>query len=98
MPTWDKMRKRCLESSGWNSLYNDGKKLVTHLFLKISLAKEIWVECTKTLNQGCIWQGQSMEDAWRTWVSNPQTYNIKTLIPLKLGKNVTMFHDKSSIP
>jgi hypothetical protein len=103
VPTWDKMRSRHLEGSGWCALCRSDEESTTHLFLKCPFILQIWVECSGVLNQVCRWKGPNIEEAWREWSSNPQNHNIKAL-PLLinwgvwLARNSTIFNEKPSIP
>ena len=50
--------------------------------------------------QTYIWQGQSVEEAWKSWVSNATTRNIMSLPLLICGgtwleKNSSIFHNKA---
>jgi hypothetical protein len=64
---------------GWCILCKDDEEIVPHLFLWCPFVKQIWSECSQALGQACVWLGQSIEEAWRTWVTNPSNNIIKAL-------------------
>jgi len=63
----------------------------------------VWEECSKLIGTQCRWDGSSLEQAWKTWVSNP-VYKESISLPLIaiwgtwLARNSSIFKDKEVSP
>jgi hypothetical protein len=103
LPTWDKMKLRGLEGSGWCPLCKGVEETNFHLSLACPFSQHTWLECSTSLQRYCKWQGQTIEEAWKQWLQDPKNNNIKSL-PLLinwgvwLSRNSSIFKEKSSIP
>jgi hypothetical protein len=103
IPTWDRMKLRKVEGPGRCQLCRDEEENGPHLFIKCPFARQCWEECSRVLGKACRWQGESVEEAWKDWLSSPINRSIKAL-PLILNwgiwlaRNATVFKDKPSLP
>lgn len=103
VPTWDTMKRRQLEGPWGCSLCKVDEETETHLFVLCPFVKQLWQECSKKQGQDCIWQGPSIENAWRGWVSNAWNHSRKALLLIlswgaRLARNTSIFLDKPTIP
>jgi hypothetical protein len=71
IPTWDRMKQRNVEGPSWCALCKANDELGVHLFISCPFVKQIWEECSQALGQASIWQGHSIEEAWKEWLSHP---------------------------
>ena len=66
-PTWENLQKICFQRPGWCALCQDDGEFVTHIFVHCPFIKEVWRECQKALVLECIWEGNSVLQAWENW-------------------------------
>jgi len=88
---------------GWCCLCKNAEESIIHLFLQCRFIAEVWKECSKIIGTFCRWEGLDLEQAWKSWVSNP-AYNDLTSLPLIviwgtwLARNSVIFKDKEVSP
>jgi hypothetical protein len=103
VPTWDRMKLRGLEGSGWCSLCKGEEETYFHLFLRCLFSIQSWRIVSSVMGSSYSWQGTSIEEAWKSWVQNPRNKRIKAL-PLLItwgiwiARNSVIFKSKDSLP
>jgi ribonuclease HI len=103
VPMWDRMKKCKVEGPGWCALCKNDEESINHLFINCAFSRQCWKECSKILELDCRWEGDSVEEAWKAWLSIPTLKGIKVM-PLILiwgiwlARNVAIFKEKMSLP
>jgi hypothetical protein len=96
------MSKRHLEGPGWCPLCRADSESILHLLIQCPFTGLIWKEASAALHQDCVWEGISIEEAWRSWLQNRDYRKIKAL-PLLIGlgawlaRNAAIFKDRPSL-
>jgi len=102
IPTWDKMKNRKIEGSGWCSLWKNNEESLVCLFIECPFVKKVRLHCSQALEWWCFWKGTTIVEAQKLWFQNPSYKSIKSL-PLIvtwgvwLVRNASFFHEKSSL-
>jgi len=79
IPTWENLNKRQIEGPRRCALYKNANETTLHFLLTCPFTVKVWIETSKSLKQNCLWAGDSMESAWKTWKYTPGNKAFKTL-------------------
>jgi len=103
VPTWDILKKRNLLGPGWCCLCKNEEETTIHLFMHCRFMADVWKECSNLLGIQFRWDGTTLEEAWKTWISFP-AYQESISLPLLviwgiwLARNSSIFKDKEVSP
>jgi len=103
VPTWDILKKRNLSGPGWCCLCKNEEESSYHLFMQCKYMTDVWGECSKLLGILFRWEGSSLEEAWKSWISYPayhETCSLPILViwGIWLARNSSIFRDKEISP
>jgi hypothetical protein len=79
IPTWDNLRRRQIEGSGRCSLCQNENESTFHILISCPFSKKVWTETSSSLRKRCIWDGNTLELAWKVWIRDPRNKEIKAL-------------------
>jgi hypothetical protein len=102
-PTWEVLQKRNFIGPGWCSQCHHAKETIYHIILECPFTKEVWKEVERMIGIRNLWEGESIEEDFRTWCSKKETFKIRAL-PLNiawgvwLARNLKLFEDKETLP
>jgi hypothetical protein len=102
-PTWDNLNRRQIEGLGRCALCKNANESTFHILISCPFSMKVWTEASLSLRKNCIWNGDTLEMAWKNWSRDPRNKEIKAL-PLLiswgiwLARNAEIFKEKSSIP
>jgi ribonuclease HI len=103
IPTWEVLIKRQIEGPGRCALCKNANESTFHILITCPFTMKVWTETSSSLRKICIWNGDSLELAWKNWTCDPRNKEIKSL-PLLiswgiwLARNARIFKEKASIP
>lgn len=103
VPTWDVLQRRCFAGTGWCPLCKNELENMSHLFISCPFSVQVWAEVSRRLNHGCIWQGETVNVVFHSWVSNSNNRNFKALPLIILwdvwiARNKFIFQETPSCP
>jgi hypothetical protein len=84
IPTWEALNKHQIEGPGRCALYKNANETTIHLLITCPFTTKVWTETSVSLRHNCLWTGESMESAWKTWTNTRGNKGIKAL-PLLLS-------------
>jgi hypothetical protein len=101
IPTWEALNKRQIEGPGRCALCKNANETTLHILITCPFTIKVWTETSVSLKQNCLWAGESMESAWKTWTDTPGNKDFKAL-PLLiswgiwLARNSEIFKEKAT--
>jgi hypothetical protein len=87
----------------WCCQCHQAEETIVHLMLECPYSKEVWKEVERLIGIGNLWEGGSLEEAFKTWCNRKETSKIRAL-PLNivwgvwLARNLKLFEDKETLP
>jgi len=103
VPTWDILQKKHQLGPGRCCLCMNAEESAIHIFMQCRFTIAVWAECSNLTGSLCKWDGPSLEQSWKNWISNPNTKG-KLSLPLIvnwgiwLARNAAIFTEKLSTP